>query len=313
MKGKFDLRLSNLASIEKSKIYHARNKVELIVVSGEIEVRLCKVVGQHFAKYQVSKIMSQRQSTEELEGHLKEQLQFLMTSANLYDKGNKSEAKRLAVTIRLLLHDTRDSISLLSQLGYKDKLFLDTSNYEVYKKTPWDVLVYTGLIGTSLVPYENKIEFIPILVPREDNSIQWREFELWWKMVVIKDTLGTTFSRRDLILNMANKDGGAHVDPVIKLEYAALTRQNSLGVTGQVGKFQQPRPIPHPEKAAVRQIAHEVLSSLIPNYKREIWRKKQSAVISNVMMFKEPLVFDPIGKCPCGSNENYFDCHGQTG
>ncbi len=220
----------------------------------------------------------------------------------------------MAVTIRVLLHDTHDSISLLSQLSYKDKRFLNTSNYEGYIKTPWDVLVYTGLIGTSLVPYENKIEFIPILDPREDFPIQWREFKLWWKMVVMKkDTLGTTFERRDLILNMANKDGGAHVDPVIQSEYAAITRQNSFGVTGQVGKFQSPKPIPHPEKAAVRQIAHEVLKSLIPNYKCKILRNKSSVVISNVMCFKEPLVFDPSGKCPCGSSEYYYDCHGHSG
>src|SRR3546814_6442116 len=46
---------------------------------------------------------------------------------------------------------------------------------------------------------------------------EYRPFELWWNMPVIKDAGGELHSRRSLILERANKDGGAHVDPTVKI------------------------------------------------------------------------------------------------
>lgn len=68
-----------------------------------------------------------RQTEEELKSHLKEQIQFLLRSAKSYDEGFTSEAKRLAVVIRVLLHDTNRSTSLLTLLQRKDMLFYDTA------------------------------------------------------------------------------------------------------------------------------------------------------------------------------------------
>jgi hypothetical protein len=60
--------------------------------------------------------------------HLHEQMTFLRGSAESYDAGDFSEAKRLATTLRLLLHDTKKSRSLLTHLGLKNKLrFVDTA------------------------------------------------------------------------------------------------------------------------------------------------------------------------------------------
>jgi hypothetical protein len=61
------------------------------------------------------------QSRKELEAHLDEQIKFLEASAAAYDKGFDGEAKRLAVTLKVLLYDTKQSHSLLSQLGLKTK------------------------------------------------------------------------------------------------------------------------------------------------------------------------------------------------
>ena len=52
------------------------------------------------------------QSLHELINHLKEQILFLKASASAFDEGFDGEAKRLAVTVRVLLHDTNNSISL---------------------------------------------------------------------------------------------------------------------------------------------------------------------------------------------------------
>ncbi len=73
--------------------------------------------------------MSQRvaQSTQELEQHLDDHLSFLRNSADAYDNGQDGEAKRLAVSIRVLLHDTANSASLLGQLARLNGKFLSTA------------------------------------------------------------------------------------------------------------------------------------------------------------------------------------------
>ena len=64
-----------------------------------------------------------RQTPEDIRRHFAEQLQFLKTSAALYDRGDEAEAKPLAVPLRTLLHDSPRSRSLLSQLDLKGILF----------------------------------------------------------------------------------------------------------------------------------------------------------------------------------------------
>ncbi|HWG61185.1 MAG TPA: hypothetical protein VG253_05680, partial [Streptosporangiaceae bacterium] len=60
---------------------------------------------------------------------LREHTDFLEASAAAFDSGFEAEAKRLAVSLRVLLHDTPSSHALLDQLGIKDKLkFTETSS-----------------------------------------------------------------------------------------------------------------------------------------------------------------------------------------
>jgi len=60
-----------------------------------------------------------RQSNEELQQHLKDIIQALELSAYAFDNGSEGEAKRLAAAIRVLVHDTESSKSLLGQLEQK--------------------------------------------------------------------------------------------------------------------------------------------------------------------------------------------------
>ena len=52
------------------------------------------------------------------------------------------------------------------------------------------------------------------------------EFRQWWESVILTDQLGNSFSRRSFVLALANKDGGAHVDPELDDGYAALVKAN---------------------------------------------------------------------------------------
>ena len=62
-------------------------------------------------------------SRDELLKQLREQLNALRISANAYDNGTDSEAKRLAATVYILVDDgKRQTISLLTQLGVRDQM-----------------------------------------------------------------------------------------------------------------------------------------------------------------------------------------------
>ncbi len=80
---------------------------------------------------------------------------------------------------------------------------------------------------------------------------------------MIKDLRGHTFTRKDIVPALANKEGGAHVDPNISDEYANLTRFNSQG-----WKVMTSGVVAAPDNsitaASMRQIAYEMQESLKP-------------------------------------------------
>jgi hypothetical protein len=53
-----------------------------------------------------------RQTPADLDKHLDEHIGFLTSSAESFDKGYVSEAKRMAMSLRVLLHNTHSSRSL---------------------------------------------------------------------------------------------------------------------------------------------------------------------------------------------------------
>lgn len=197
-----------------------------------------------------------KQTKEDLKSHLKEQIQFLLRSGQSYDEGFTSEAKRLAVVIRVLLHDTRRSISLLKLLEKKNILFYDTA----YEYDPYNLAPTTALVMMGVGPEGAK--YIPPLDDDMRAHLNDRKvsFEKWWNKIVIADTNGNKLTRKDLILSVANTDGGAHIDPKLNKDYATLTKFNSLGWKYVSGEVEED--LLGSELASIRQINHEVLKSL---------------------------------------------------
>jgi len=197
------------------------------------------------------------QSKDELQQHLKDTVQALELSSNSFDEGREGEAKRLAAAIRVLVHDTDSSKSLLGQLGQRAINFYDTS----IPRHPKEILTYSGIIGMDFtrqgVKYLAPLDFLPPKSPP-----RWISFEEWWNGIIFVDRKDNKTSRKDLILAVANKDGGAHVDPVLNEKYADLSRRNSLA--WRFSSVRGDAPLEGPEKATIRQIAHEVLKSLNP-------------------------------------------------
>lgn len=101
----------------------------------------------------------------------------------------------------------------------------------------------------------------PRLIFGDEPPMRLVRFPDWWDDPVIKDKSGSMFSRKDLVLNVADTDGGAHVDPELDEAYMALSRNNSLGWTFSDGDVEEALK-GRPELASMRQIAHEVLSTI---------------------------------------------------
>ena len=65
-----------------------------------------------------------KQTEDELLSHLKDQIEFLLTSTNLFDGGFEVEAKRLTVVIRTLVHDTKQSIIFKNYSNFGKYMYL---------------------------------------------------------------------------------------------------------------------------------------------------------------------------------------------
>lgn len=201
------------------------------------------------------------QSVNELQEHLHHQITFIIRSALLYDDGYKEEAKRLSLHLRVLFHDTQASHSLLGQLNIKNSIkYWDTS----IDFDPENLLSHPGLVSIKISSGE--AEYFPRLGQSPTGKIFRKiPFDEWWNRAVVVDKNRHKFSRSDLVLSLAHKDGGAHVDPKIDEFYANLTRKNSMGWF-----FEMPGVLTEPlrqiEFASVRQIAYEALRSIYDKY-----------------------------------------------
>lgn len=231
-----------------------------------------------------------RQSREDLERHLQEQVTFLERSVHIYDEGNPEEAKRLATTIRVLIHDTSRSKSLLRQLSLKSIGFVDGGDIPLKGNlAPESTL-------TVLHYREGDAWWEPKYLVDDRPPPHLRKIESWWTRPVIIDDEKAHISRAQLVLAMVHKDGGGHVDPKLERTYARLTRYNSL--KWHVQNHGQISPVLGVEFACVRQIAWEMLNTL---------ERRSRAPRRNLPHFMS--LNDP---CPCGSGKPYVQCHGSS-
>lgn len=201
-----------------------------------------------------------KQTEDELFSHLQDQIRFLVSSAESYDNGSIGEAKRLALVVRVLTHDTSNSTSLLTQLEKKSIQFYDTSiDYD-----PNNLMPHMGLLMIRLTTGSPAVYIAPL-----DNLSPSRvkgkvSFDEWWKKIVLKDSTGSTYTRGDIVDVLANKEGGAHVDPKLDADYVNLSRFNSLGwksVSSKGGVITE-GDMGNPVLPSMRQIAHEVIKTL---------------------------------------------------
>jgi hypothetical protein len=195
-----------------------------------------------------------RRPRSELIAFVETQLDNLRRSATAFDEGHEAEAARLALTLRVMLHDASSSHSLLGQLGIKEKLHLYDTAPPI---TPRIVMSNPGLVVIRVessvgATYRAPLEDIP-----PDLMGARTYFAPWWRNPVLK-MFDQTWSREWFVKVLANKEGGAHVDPHQDELYEALAKQNRLGWSYSGGQGQGPVR-GNIVAISVRQIAHEFL------------------------------------------------------
>lgn len=201
---------------------------------------------------------------------LAEQLEFLDLSCASFDAGNRSEAKRLALTVRVLCHTTKNSHGLLNLLG-------DESNVQMWDSLPeWHSRFKTVGGGLAHVRLGGPMTgWHPISAPHPETGKPVHEvtggvlrpFKLWWPRKVMFPSIGDEPTRSGVVLWLANKDGGAHIDDLPE-RYSALKSGEAMGVRigGENGAPVDQSPFP----AVMRQIAEEVRLSLRSFYALEL-------------------------------------------
>lgn len=173
-----------------------------------------------------------KRSKEDLEAELVEQVTALRASASAYDadRKNRWEAKRLAATAYILLHDgpggsrTR---ALLRQTGRRGKMkFLST------KVVPpafgqGKLVAAQGALLVSIHFASGLVEYVPHLGHHPfSQDFRWLSFQEWWEESLFHPFSHLNLSRKNLVFTLRTQDGGGHVDRAISnAEYASLKTQ----------------------------------------------------------------------------------------
>jgi hypothetical protein len=200
----------------------------------------------------------------ELEQKLAEQLSLLTALGRLYDEDTPAAALPLATCLRVLLHDTASSRSLLAQLGdLATMMFVDTSAPPLPDFFQGGLVIdsFEGIVAMELSTGTGA-SYVPLLGSDPERMGHQEPFSTWWETVVMNDADGHVWTRKAAVLALANKEGGAHIDPRQPESIRALEVHNSMGWV-QVRDGQGPSPFNNtPLAPTVRQIAYEVESTL---------------------------------------------------
>lgn len=192
-----------------------------------------------------------------------EQLKLLKALCDGYDEGQEILALSIATSIRVLVHDTASSTSLLNHLQKKSGKFLST-NYRTKNAS-----VHLGLIRRVNVGVHGgsggQAKYWPLCDERYFPSPKdscFMSFDDWWTEQVFRSSKAL-LTRKDLVLSVANKDGGAHVDHEVEVKYDDFRKSWSGGSTLVGTKSGIHRGYDNiPTYPAIRQIAYELQLSV---------------------------------------------------
>lgn len=203
-----------------------------------------------------------------LSDRFNEYMKLLEVLCECYDQGNDIVALSIATAIRVLVHDTSHSTSLFTHLAIKEAEYLSTNHETTREK------VHLGIVRRINVGVNDgkggEAKYWPLCDERYFPSPRDRSFlsfNDWWDEEVFRNE-SFSLSRRDLVLGVVNKDGGAHFDTKVEQRYDDFRKSWSGGSSlagrnaGHVRGYDN-----MPVYPAVRQIAYELLHSKFKNVK----------------------------------------------
>jgi hypothetical protein len=229
--------------------------------------------------------MKPRRTPHDLADAFRLRVRLLRSAASAFDAGDEDQGYMLAVHLRTLLHDPNrprpskpHAPSLLAQLGEKERLRFPDSTWRPLPPGVPDtpemrariIRAFDGPWMIRMTIGSGRARLIAPLGEAIDWSMPVHEFSTWWSASCGNDARGNWFSRRDLVLDVANLDG-AHAAPVLTKKYVALTRLGSLGIgtipDGISVRINSPEPPNNPPEGnpalvGVRQVAWEVDQAL---------------------------------------------------
>jgi hypothetical protein len=147
---------------------------------------------------------------------LKDQYGLLKDAVDGFYAGNEAKANDVAVRIRTLVHNTDQSKALLSRVAtnYKDLPIYHRANTTHHPKAVF-VLNQPIQMGS-----DGKSKFIRDDFTSPDYILV--SLERWWNEDYL--VIGAIrSSKKQVVLDVANKDGGAHVDPEVPLRHVAAS------------------------------------------------------------------------------------------
>jgi hypothetical protein len=191
--------------------------------------------------------------------HLAAQLRFIERSCQAFDAGDEAESQRVATAVRVICHQTSQSISLLTHLGATGISMLSTACSPVGRGT----LTAPSNLASLLVRRTNEGVTFKSTAPLNNAPMRrFIPFTDWWEIEVVCLTAGVRMTRKSLVLAVANQDGGAHVDAKLKPDYTAIKSGAGLVVTFRpAGGNPVEIPLESHSVATLRQIGYEVLHS----------------------------------------------------
>jgi hypothetical protein len=154
---------------------------------------------------------------------LKEQMDFLRTSLRAFYDGNFAESVRIATIIRVLVHESGRSKPLLTQLQPNG---LDLPILDHVGEWPGEKAIFRFAVsirmGATIAP----------AVDLASKHYKLSSIGSWWndEVFAFQSRLGTQliYPRKQVVLVLANKEGGAHVDKDVDSDYARLLTDSPL-------------------------------------------------------------------------------------
>lgn len=153
---------------------------------------------------------------------LDEQRHLLKTAVDGMAAGDLTQALNVATRIRTLVHETGSSKPLLKYL-HKNYLELPILDRKPQAPSPGppgvQAIIFFCPVSAKMKAPEGTISLITELLPNEHAP---SKLGMWWENAcMVLPGIGPVY-RRELILGLSNKEGGAHVDADITEKYRNL-------------------------------------------------------------------------------------------